>query len=166
MPSSANVNARIIARIENAGHTLTIVYPATRPVATGVSPGVGPVSPLTGPAAVDAVFEPDPTPYQPDVTVQCLWTDMATGSQMTDNPSVDKFRYNQLGWVRDASALARVLISETALDPTNPYAGTKFDAADHIVYQNRRYRVLQVNPIEASFGTPVSYYVWVTGNQS
>lgn len=166
MANSANVNARVIDRIVHSGKTLTIVYPAVRPVATGTSPGTGPTSPLTGASTTDVIFEGEPTPYQPSVIVKCLWADMATSSEMTDRPSTDRYIYNQLGWVRDATAVARVLVSETALDPTNPYAGTKFDAADHILYQSRRYRVVQVVPIEASFGIPVSYYVWLTGNQA
>ena len=165
MPNSANVNARILSRIENAGTTLDIVYPATRPIATGIAPGPAPVSPLTGPATVQHVFSGDVTPGQSSITIKCLWHDLATTNELRDRVGQEAYEFKQLGWVRDATALARVMVSEAALDTTNPYAGTKLDAADHVVYKTRRFRVLQVSVMGSSVGSPVSYYVWLTGNQ-
>lgn len=163
MPTSANVNKRLLSRIANAGTTFDVVYPPTRPIVVGAAPGPAPASPLTGPAPVQHVFSGDVTPGQASLTVKCLWHDIA--SSLGDSIGDEQYRFKQLGWVRDATALARVMVSEVALDPTNPYAGTKLDAADHVVYHTRRFRVLQVSVMGSSVGTPVSYYVWLTGNQ-
>lgn len=165
MPSSANVNSRIIARIQESGQSFTVVYPAARPVATGTAPGSMPISPLTGADDAEVVFKTEPTPYQSSLTLKCLWHDVATTDELSDRTSAEKYQFEQLGWVRGATALARVLVSEAALDITNPYAGTKLDASDHIMYYGRRFRVLQTSIMGSGLGTPVSYHVWLEGNQ-
>lgn len=158
MPNLTRINERVTARIDGSSLTLTVVYPPIRPVAAGTSPGVAPVNPLSGPAATEVVFPAEPTGYKTNVTVKCLWLDALSSS----SPDGTR-RVLQGGWVDGATAMARVLARDVAVDTTNPEAGTIFDAADHVVFLGTRYRVLQVTPVGASFGPPVSYHVWLVG---
>lgn len=97
--------------------------------------------------------------------MKCLWLDMATGTELGDVPNHEKRTFEQLGWVEPATALARVLVSDAALTSSDPYAGTKFDKADHITHNNQQFYVLQVIPISASFNLPESYYVWLSSTK-
>ena len=155
----------VTARILASAHQLAIVYPAVRTVATGVAPGPAPTSPLIPQEPASTVLTPDPTGYLPSVTMPCLWFDMATGTELSDMPSHEKRTFEQLGWTEAASALARVLVSDAALNTSNPYAGTRFDKADHVEHNNQRFYVLQVIPISASFNLPESYYVWLSSTK-
>lgn len=157
MPSLTNIHARVTKRIDESELTLTVVYPPVRPVASGTSPGTAPVNPLSGPATTEVVFPTDPTGYKASVTMPCLWLDALSSSRTGIRSAV------QTGWLEGATAMARVLARDCAVDVTNAEAGTVFDAADHVVFNGTRYRVLQTTPIGASFGMPISYHVWLLG---
>ena len=165
MPSLSNINLRMKKRIEDSGLTISVVYPVARPAASGSSPGSLPVNPLTGPAPADGVFISDPAGYQTSVTLKCLWLDALTGREATDVVHTEVRKVLQAGWVVGATCMARVLVSEAALDPTNPYAGTKLDAADHVVFRGARFRIMQITPIGAGFGPPTTYHVWLVGER-
>jgi hypothetical protein len=152
-------------RIRRSPLTLTIITPAVRPVAVGAAPGVAPLSPLTGPAPVPHVVTTEPVPYEPPLTVACLWLDMATGTALGDGPGDERTRFSRIGWVPQATAVARVLVADVALDPAKPYGGTRFDRADHVEYQGGRFRVLQTTPIAAGNALPTSYYIWLVGSK-
>lgn len=166
MPSIANVNARVKARIEGSGLTLRVVYPAVRPVATGSSPGALPVRPLTGPAPTDGVFVAEPAGYQTAVTLKCLWLDALTGREATDVVHTEPRKAFPGGWVVGATSMARVLVEEAALDPTNPYAGTHLDSCEYVEFRGARFKVVQVTPVGASFGPPITYHVWLAGHRA
>jgi hypothetical protein len=118
------------------------------------------VSPLTGPAPTTTVFPTAPTPVKPSVTVDCLWLDSYVSVAGTP---VDAIVTGRVGWVQGATALARVAVADAALDPDNYAGDTIFTAADHVEFQGRRYKVIAVEPVAASFRLPVSYHVWLAG---
>lgn len=165
MLSLTSINQKVKARIEQSGLTLTVVYPPVRPVASGASPGTLPVNPLTGPAPADGVFITDPAGFQATVTLKCLWLDALTGREATDVVHTEVRNPLQAGWAAGATAMARVLVEEAALDATNPYAGTKLDAADHVEFRGARFRIMQITPVGASFGPPTTYHVWLVGER-
>jgi hypothetical protein len=68
-----------------------------------------------------------------------------------------------MGWVAGADAAARVKVSDAALNQSDPYGDTIFTDAEYVEFTGRRYRVLSVQPIAASFVTPYTYYVWLQG---
>lgn len=159
------VDAAVVARIKASPLQLTLVYPPALPTAAGVSPGTAPLSPLTGePDALEVVLT-DAAPVSASETINCLWLDIATGGELTDRLSNEAIRYRSLGWISEATAVARVLVSDVALDSTNPYTGTKFDKVERVEHFNQRYRVLQVVPFGSGSKVPVTYHVWLVGNK-
>lgn len=161
MPSADNLNRRVASRIRGSKLTLTVQYPAARPAATGTAPGSLPVSPLTGPAPTTQVIPGPITPSKPAVGMSCLWTDMvsAVGTDLARDP-INRF---PAGWVEGASAVARVLVEDAALDVTNPHGQTVFTGCSHVEFAGKRFTVLSVKVPHASFDIPVSYYVWLVG---
>jgi hypothetical protein len=152
---------RLTAWIRASGLTLTVHYPAPRAVVptTGpvTTPVVAPVSPLTGPKPVQTVFPAAVTPAKPAVTLSCLWLDTTVLGPK------DMTRVTRLGWVEGATALARVLVADAALDAAVPTGHTVFTGAEVVEFHGMRYRVLAVEPVGASFRAPLTYHVWLTG---
>ena len=165
MPNILNLQTRLIKRIENSGLNVTVHYPPVRDVAAGSSPGAAPVNPLTGDTTPAGVFPTDPVGYLPTVTLKCLWMDALTGREATDVAHTELRKVHAAGWVVGATSMARVLVSEAALDAANPYAGTVFDGASHVEHLGARFKVLQITPITAGFAMPVSYHVWLVGER-
>jgi len=159
------IDAAIITRITNSPQRLTLVYPAALPTATGIAPGTAPLSPLTGSPVTQQVVNPAPTPIGADLTVNCLWLDSATGGELSDRLSEEALQFKRAGWLAEATALARVLVSDVAIDPDNPYGGTEFDRVERVEHFGQRYRVLQVVPFGSGSKIPVTYHVWLVGNK-
>ena len=154
MAKGDNLVKRLLARIHESGLQLTVHYPEVRPVATGTTPSAtGPVSPLTGPTPSTTVFPTAVTPEKDPVTIDCLWLDSYVGVGGT---AADAIITNRVGWVAGATALARVDIADAALEPDNYAGDTIFTAADHVEFQGRRYKVLAVEPVAASFRPPAT----------
>jgi len=153
------LNQRLLDRIRESDLALVVHYPVARVAAT-TGPGDGtPVNPLTGTETL--IPFPDPvTPAKPDVTLPCLWLDsyLAVGRTSTSDWAV-----NRIGWVAGATAVARVAITDAALDSDMPFGDTVFTGAESVEFQGRHYRVVSVQPIGSSFRTPVTYLVWLTG---
>ena len=152
------LNAQLTARIRDSVHTVTVHYPVVRPVMAGAPPAAAPLSSLTGPAETEAVFPITGTPSAPDVTVSCLWLDSYSSRTMTP----DSIGHDRVGWRAGATALARVLVSDTALT-SDPWADTIFTGAEVVEHRSHRYRVQAVEPVGASFSEPLTYHVWLTG---
>lgn len=123
------------------------------------------MSPLLPDEAPTAVLTTDEAGYLSSVTMPCLWLDMASGTDISELPTHEQRKYLQLGWTEKATAMARVLVSDAALDPNNPYGGTRFDRADYVSFGGGKFFVLQLIPISASFKEPESYYVWLASNK-
>lgn len=156
-----SVRRAVLTRIKKSGQTITIVYPPTRPVAVGASPASSLVSPFTGPRPTTVVVQPDPTPAKASVTVACLWLD--TYASVVQALNVDKIRALNVGWIEGATALARVSVTDAALDASKPHGDTIFTGAERVEHDGNRFRVLSVQPIGASFYPPYTYYVWLSG---
>lgn len=142
------VKARLAARIAESAITLAIYK---TPAASGTAgPTTRPASPLApaAPAAAPAVVK----------TMQCLWLDAVTLAMTVGS---DQRQANALGLVQGATAMARVTVTDAALDPTDPAGGTHFDAADYVESAGKQYRVLQVEPISGAFYAAHTYAVWL-----
>lgn len=157
------IDAAVIARIQSSPLTITLVYAAASTVPTGAAPAAAPANPLTG--AQEAVVIDPAAATETTEDLACLWMDVATGAELSDRTNPEAIRFAQVGWVAEATALARVLVSEAALDTTNPYKGTKFDKAVRVEHFGQRYRVLQVVPFGSGSKLPVTYHVWLVGNK-
>lgn len=155
------INARLTARIDKSGLTLTVNYPPDRPIATGTAPGAEPTSPLTGPAPTQEIFPTAETPSQTSVTLKCLWLDLVGG--VVAGLGKDRIAWESAGWMQDAEAVARVKVSDAALDVTDPYGDTVFTGATSVTFNLHEYRVLGVKPVGPSFCPPITYYVWLVG---
>lgn len=156
-----NIRRSVLARIRDSGLTLSVVYPPTRPAATGASPASAPLSPFTGPVPTTVVVTTDPTPAKPSVSLKCLWLD--TYGSVVQAVNADRIRTLNVGWMEGATALARVAVDDAALDPTKPLGDTVFTGAERVEFSGSRFRVLNVQPVGASFYAPYTYYVWLIG---
>ena len=155
MPRGETVQEGVRRRIQTSPYRLTLVYPVERAPDLTV-----PTNPFGGgpPAALPApVTRPAP------LTVPCLWLDAGRPGQL--QLSDERTRYSDVGWVTDATAVARVLTDDVALDPADPHAGTEFDKVEWVEFSSKRFQVLAVTPVNASFHVPISYAVWVKGEQ-
>lgn len=151
----------MIARIRESGKTLTVHYPAVRPVATGTSPGTAPLSPLTGTApTLKVIPTAAETPSQAPVTVDCLWLNATVQADGLRNYRIERAAG---GWFAGAQACARVVLEDVLLDAADLYGDTVFKAASHIEYSGHRYQILAVQPFGSSFGDPATAYVWCSG---
>lgn len=158
MPGQA-ASAGVLARIKSSAHTITVTYPPVRVAVTTGDPSVPPLAPLTGPAKVEAVRPATTTSVKPAVTINCLWYD---NSSAVLNAPKERRVFEPVGWRQDAQALARVAVSDAALDAAKPYDGTIFDACDTVQHFGQVYRVLQVTQAENGSNLPATYYVWLT----
>jgi hypothetical protein len=94
----------------------------------------------------------------------CLWLDtISLTSASRLGFGSDAVNFPAAGWVQGATAMARVLVDDAAVDPDDPSAGTKFDACEEVEFQGKRYRILQIDPISASFSLAYTYAVWLHG---
>jgi len=152
------LNAQLTARIRDSVHTLTVLYPVARPVMAGTPPAAAPINPLTGPPTTQVVFPTTATPAQPSVTVPCLWLDAFSGRTMTP----DMIRRTRVGWREEATALARVLVSDVALTD-DPWGNTIFTGAEVVEHAGHRYRIDSVELVGSSFGSPITYHIWLVG---
>lgn len=152
------LKAALAARIKASAISLTVHYPAQREGVTGVAPMARPLNPLSGPEPELSTTPAEPTPVSPALTMKCLWLDATSlalgGRGRSDTP---------LGVVEGATALARVLAKDALKDTADPSAGTVFEGAEVVECNGRRYRVLRVDPISASFYAPHTYAVWLSG---
>lgn len=160
MARGDRLNEALARRIRDSVYEITVRYPPPRPADTDVAPADAPVSPLTGPAPVQTVFPAAPVTTADPVTVRCLWLDSYVNAG-----SPTKISVNRVGWLASAQALARVLVSDTAVDPENPWGDTIFTGAEAVDFMTMRYRVLAIEPIGSSFAKPLTYHVWLTGAQ-
>lgn len=151
MPNASLQAARLIKRIDESTHSLTVVFPAARVPATGTSPGSTLPNPLLGPATTPTLVQADPAPMTPPVTMNCLWT-AGLANDRTMGAKVDTH-----GWHAEADAMARVKAEDAETAPGK----THFDACDHIEHDGRHFVVLQVNPVGPSFAPAHSYSVWL-----
>jgi hypothetical protein len=88
----------------------------------------------------------------------CLWLD-ALAAALTP----DRRAQTAVALVAGATALARVRVSDAALDADAPYGDTVFTGCLHVESNGRRYRVLAVEPIAAGHYAPHTYAVWLVG---
>lgn len=163
MINLTRINARLAERVRNSSETLTVHYPVLLAPVTGVAPIAStPVSPLLGPEETPVLLEAvEGTPSQDPVTLSCLWTD-AYGNLVVDVRGEVR-KAGELGWYANADALARVLVEDAAVDADKPWGDTVFEASAYVEHAERRFVVLAVEPVGASMGPPVSYYVWLRG---
>lgn len=159
------IDVAITRRITDSPLSITLVFPPVIPVVSGSVPGTAPLHPLTGPTTSREVIEDVPTPGETSVIMPCLWLDVATGGELTDRTTEEARRFQQLGWIASASAVARVLVSDAADDPTDPYGDTKFKRCSYVTYRNQPYRVLQVVPFSSGSKLPITYHVWLVGDR-
>lgn len=155
------IQRRLLERIRTSGLTLTVVYPPSRPALVGSTPTSAPLSPFTGPNPVQDVVDATPVPAKASVSLSCLWLD-AYGSPSQSALS-DQIRTLRVGWYAGATALARVAVSDAAIDPAKPLDDTVFTGADHVEFQGSKFRLVSVQPVGAGFYAPYTYYVWLVG---
>lgn len=163
MPSAENLQRNLVRRIDASALTITVHYAPPRPSVTPLGgTASAPTNPMTGaPPTPTLVVTAAPDPEHPSVTMPCLWLDVAAARNATLTD--DRLRVSLAGWVASATAQARVAVRDAALDEDNPWGGTVFDAAEYVTSQGRRYRVIGVEPIGASFSNPATYAVWLQG---
>lgn len=150
----------LLARIAESEVQLSVHYAPARPPAAGSSPSATrPANPLTGTIAPPKAIQPALEPAKPAVTMNCLWLDTASVGELTRGAT----HQDEKGWLRGADALARVAISDAAVDPDQPNGATVFDDCEHVERDGRRFRVLKVEPVGPSFAAPCTYSVWLTG---
>lgn len=154
------LNARLLERIATSELSLTVQYPAARATASGSSPGPAPVNPLTGTNPAPTVFPAAVTPAKPAVTLKCLWLDVTT--QIPAPLNKEARVIEAVGWIDGLQAVARVAVSDAAIDATDPLGDTVFTDCLKVVFQGHDYKVLTVKPLSASFRMPVTYYVGLT----
>jgi hypothetical protein len=147
------------ARIDNSGHSITLNYPAVRPIVVADAPAVAPLSPLTGIRPQPALVQSPAVPANPPVTMTCLWLDADTMSIVETNSR----RVEQAGWVAQATALATVKVEDAAKNPDAPTRETIFDDIDFVEHDGQRFRVIKVSPVGSSFTKPFAYAVWLSG---
>lgn len=92
-----------------------------------------------------------------------LWADGVNPGDLESRTEA-VFR-REVGWYAEATAVARVLVSEVAIDVTNPWGATLLDKAHHVEFAGKVYEMVQYTPIAAGFRVPVSYAVWLKGAQ-
>jgi len=156
------VRTRILKRIEDSPLTITVNYPPARTPVTGASPATAPSSPLTDDPETHAAIATAPTPGKPAVTLRCIWVD-GFGTSVGTDSKLFGLDIGATGWVAGADALARVSVVDAAVLATDPYGDTVFTDAEYVGFKTRRYRVLSVHPVGASFVEPYTYYVWLKG---
>jgi hypothetical protein len=157
----ARARDRMLRRIRESRHRLTVVYPPLRVAATGTAPAAVPLSPLTGPLQPQALIPPDPAePTKPQVEgVPCLWYDVHAVTAWTD--AIDRRQFNASGWRQGAHALACVAVDATAIDPDKPYGPTVFDDCDHLLHNETTYRIVELERYNAGDALPYLYYLWL-----
>jgi hypothetical protein len=161
MPKGDFLKAGLRQRILNSEITLEVHYPDVRPaVNTGV-PTTAPTSPLTGPRTTEALLPVATTVGAESVTIPCLWLD---ASSVMLQPQEAINAVSPVGWREGAQVMARVLVEQAALSPDKPHGGTVFDAADVIISNTKRYRLMGVELIGTSFTEPTTYAVWLKGS--
>jgi hypothetical protein len=151
------LQARLRARVEQSPHRLIVVWAPAAPVVTST-----PTNPF-GPQPTPSVIQTPPTPARPAVTLRCLWADGVAQGDL--ERAAERAMRREVGWYTEATAVARVLVSEAAIDPANPWAGTIFDTAHHVEFRNQRFDVVQWTPVSAGDLTPITYAIWVRGAQ-
>jgi hypothetical protein len=154
------LRARMQARIANSVHRLTVRYGPERPTALGSTPTAAPPSPLTGLAAPLIINPPALTPDRPSVTMPCLWLDAYIGLSRGGDAALQR----RTGWVQNATALARVLLTDGLVDPTDLNGPTVFDAAEFIEFNGRKFRLIATELIGSSFAPADSLHVWLEGS--
>ncbi len=164
MPSAENLQRKLLKRIDESALTMTVHYAPARPSVTPLGgTATAPLNPMTGTPPTRALVQPVPAaPDRPPVTMSCLWLDVAAARNAT--LTGDRIQASLGGWVELATAQARVAVRDAALDTDNPWGRTVFDGADYVEAQGRRYKVIGVEPIGASFAHPATYAVWLLGS--
>jgi hypothetical protein len=102
-----------------------------------------------------------PTTSAAPVTLPCLWLD--SFGNLVLSLQTERVKAGLSGWYASATAMARVLVSDAALDPDDPWGDTVFTGADYVEHSGHRYQVVAVDGLGASMGPPVTYYVWLRG---
>jgi hypothetical protein len=159
MAKGDRIKARVTARIKESSHSLTLHYPPKRVGATGTGPMTRPANPLTGIVAAPSIDPTTPDPERDPVSMPCLWLDAITVALQGRN----QWNHLLIGMVPGATAIARVLIEDAALDADAPEGGTEFERCSYVEHAGKRYRVLEVKPVGAGFYDPYTYYVWLVG---
>lgn len=146
------LTARMLGRIAQSKHELTVNYPAPRPVIHDSSPGSAPISPLTGTRPAPTLNLPAITPIKPPLTLKCLWyaADSLTALRRGG------IEVGPSGWVEGTTALACV----SAADAQN---GAVFLGTDHVTHRGQSYTVLKTTPQGTADGEPFTVYVWLSG---
>lgn len=151
MSRGQGVARGVLNRIATSTHQLTVVFPPTQP-----SDSVVPINPFPGgPPQALPTPEVRPTP----LTIPYLWVEAGRPGELM-SPSEQR-RVVDAGWVTDATAMARV----RATDVVESGGTLVFDRAAWVEHGGKQYRVLAVTPVNASFAQPISYAVWVQGDQ-
>lgn len=144
---------RLMTRIANSPHRMTLVFPAAKAAVTAA-----PVNPF-GPTPTVTAVPATTTPVRAPLTIACLWADGVNPGDLSA-PSEQVMR-REVGWYAEATSVARVLLSDVAVVPTNPWGATLFDQAHHVEFGGKRFEVVQVTPVAAGHLIPVSYAVWL-----
>lgn len=148
------IKTGLVQRIQSSPLTLVVVYPPAVTAQTTV------VDPFKQPEL--AALTTAPTRTATNRQIRCLWHDRPTDA---DNPVPNRATPLAVGWYEEATALARVLVADAALDPESPRAGSHFDHAEYVEFQGMRYDVLNVTPVAAGFSHPATFAVWLRGAQ-
>ena len=151
MPRGDAIRRGLTQRIRTANKRLTVHYPPARPPV-----GAPPLNPLGG---NDPITTLAPTPSRPPVTIPCEWFDAMNNTQLR-LPYEDANR-RQVAWVQGATAMARVLMEDAALDPTKPYDTTVFTGAQYVEFEGERWDVVQTTPASSGFTPVLTYFVWL-----
>lgn len=151
------LQARIIARIKGSPHRLTLHFPPA-PAAVVATPA-NPFGPTGTATAIPAAT----TPSFPDKVVHCLWADGVNAGDLASR--AEQIMRREVGWYAEATVVARVLVSEVAIDATKPYGATWLDRVQRVSFGGKTYEIVQYTPVSAGFLVPVSYAVWLKGAQ-
>jgi hypothetical protein len=154
MARGDQLTARLLDRIAESAHTLTIYFPPDRPAVSGTLSGPA-VNPLTGGVATPGLQATEPVSTKSPVTVQCLWYESIGTS---DYRYVTMTAQAPKGWQSDTGRIAQVKATDVAQG-----LGTIFDACDYVDHAGNHFAVAGVSAQGASFSAAHSYYVWLKG---
>jgi hypothetical protein len=169
MARGDRMNAALTKRIQTSQRTLTIHYPPVKTAATGIAPGAAPLKPLTGDPPPQLFIDTSTeTPVKPSKTMPCLWSDSFHTIKTRTSTALAKSNreFGSIGWVEGAEALARVLLTDAAVDPNDLNGPTVFSEILYLESAGRRYKVLGEDRISKGFTDAISCYVWLMGAEA
>jgi hypothetical protein len=157
----AHLDDRMVRRIQQSPHRLTLHFPPARAVTTSTPVSSVPTSPLTRGTPKIGVLPAEPTPADPPVEVPCLWYPSYEGT--VGSARRNQWDKNAIGWSGKADALARVIGADVGVVDPNNLGTSLFSTCEYVTFAGIRYQVLGVHPVTAGFKSGPTLHVALAG---